>query len=121
MGVPVVTLAQESHASRVGASILTQLNQTALIANDELAFAEITQMLATDMDKLSKLREGLREQLKQSPLMDARRLASEMEAAYEKMLGDYVYETNIDETDVDGLPASDNRIDQHTSTNRAID
>ena len=86
MGVPVVTLAQECHASRVGASLLTQIDQSALIANDESSYVETTKTLADDIDRLVVMRESLRSQMMQSPLMDARRLASEVEFAYEQML-----------------------------------
>lgn len=70
MGVPVIALAGDRHAARVGASILTHLDLEELIAPDAAGYAARAVALASDRARLSALSEGLRERLKASSLMD---------------------------------------------------
>jgi predicted O-linked N-acetylglucosamine transferase (SPINDLY family) len=81
MGVPVVTLAGDRHAGRVGASLLTRVGLDRLVARDEEAYVIAARWLASDRARLAALRGGMRERLARSPLTDARRFAAEMEAA----------------------------------------
>lgn len=70
MGVPVVTLRGDRHASRVGASLLTAAGHPEWIASSPDDFVRIAVALAADPDKLVGLRSGLRAELKRSPLFD---------------------------------------------------
>jgi protein O-GlcNAc transferase len=84
MGVPVVSFAGQVHAGRVGASLLSR------VGLPELAPATLEESLAAaaglaaDRDRLAELRRTMRERLRASPLMDAARLARQLEAAYER-------------------------------------
>lgn len=56
MGVPVVTLLGDRHASRVGGSILTRLDMEYIIARSEDEYVEIAVRLAEDKKLLQALR-----------------------------------------------------------------
>ncbi|MEA2726313.1 MAG: hypothetical protein QOF70_788, partial [Acetobacteraceae bacterium] len=56
MGVPVVTLLGDSHRSRVGASLLTGIGCTGLIAHDHDDYIRIAAELAADPIRLQALR-----------------------------------------------------------------
>jgi predicted O-linked N-acetylglucosamine transferase (SPINDLY family) len=85
MGVPVVTLTGPTVVGRGGLSILQNLKLPELIAANPDAFVEIAVGLARDLNRLSNLRSTLRDRMRQSPLMDAPRFASNIEAAYRLM------------------------------------
>ncbi|MGA3066425.1 MAG: tetratricopeptide repeat protein [Tepidisphaeraceae bacterium] len=85
MGVPVVTLEGDRHASRVGVSLLANLNLTELVAKTPEEYVGIAVRLAGDLPRLSDLRAGLRARFKSSPLMDAAGFAREVEAQYRQV------------------------------------
>lgn len=82
MGVPVVTLVGETHASRVGLSFLSTLELTRLIAYNPEKYVAICVELSNDIDYLKKLRVGMRARMQASPLMDAMTFTRHLEAAY---------------------------------------
>ncbi|MDR3581068.1 MAG: glycosyltransferase [Oryzomonas sp.] len=86
MGVPVVTLSGDRHASRVGADILTRLDLSSMIAFSADEYIALALGLANDMQKLSLLRAELRNRLARSPLCDARLFARGVEDAFCSML-----------------------------------
>jgi protein O-GlcNAc transferase len=92
MGVPVVTLAGDRHASRVGASILTQVGLGHYIANDEKSYIDIGVGLAQDKDILMELRTGLRQKMKSSYLCDSADFARNIESKYCEMWDKYIAE-----------------------------
>ena len=85
MGVPVVTLAGQVHASRVGVSLLTAAGLTDLIATDEAAYVRIATELAGDAARRSRLRATMRRRVESSPLRDERGSAHRLETAYRTM------------------------------------
>ncbi len=89
MGVPVVTLRGDRHASRVGASIMTALGLDDLIAPTQDAYVAIAARLARDHDALATLRAGLRERMRASPLSDSAGFARAVEQAYRSMWRDW--------------------------------
>lgn len=89
MGVPVVTLAGQTHAGRVGVSLLSHLGLPELVAESPEAYAAIAVALANDLEHLRTLRQGLRTQLQRSPLMDAVSFTRTLEAAYREMWTKY--------------------------------
>ncbi len=82
MGVPVVTLAGDRHAARVGASLLDRVGLGALVAGDPAQFVRLAADLAADRPRLAGLRANLRARMAGSALCDGRRLAREFETAY---------------------------------------
>ena len=82
MGVPVITLAGERHAGRVGASLLSRVGLEDCIATGPEDYVERVLAMIADLPRLAQLREGLRQRLQASPLMDAPRMARGLEHAY---------------------------------------
>ena len=83
MGVPVITLAGERHAGRVGVSILQHAGCAAFIAENEDDYVERACALAGDRDRLAQVRADLRQQLLASELMDVTRFTRSLEAVYD--------------------------------------
>lgn len=82
MGVPLVTLSGKTSVGRGGRSILSNLSLPELIAHDPGQYVQIAADLAADRSRLVELRRTLRERMKSSPLMDAKRFAVDVENAY---------------------------------------
>jgi protein O-GlcNAc transferase len=85
MGVPVITLAGNTHVSRVGVSLLSNLGLNGLVAGTTDEYVEIAVKLAADINRLIRFRESLRETMKKSPLMDAGRFTQNLEICYRRM------------------------------------
>jgi len=85
MGVPVVSMAGQTHVSRVGVSLLTNLGHPEWIAASPEEYVKIAVELANDLPRLASLRSSLREKMQASPLMDAAGFARDIEAAYRKI------------------------------------
>ncbi len=85
MGVPVVTLMGDRHAARVGASLLTRVDLTELIAGSPDEYVRIAKALAADRGRLAALRSELRERLAQSPLRDELGFTRTLEEALRQM------------------------------------
>lgn len=82
MGVPVLTLAGSSHASRVGASILTHLGKPELIAQAEEEYVDKAIDLYRRPKELQRYKDSLCNELLSSPLMDPNRITKELEDLY---------------------------------------
>ena len=85
MGVPVLTLAGESFLSRQGVGLLMNVGLPDWIASDAEDYVARAVAHAGDLPRLAKLREGLRQQVMASPLLDAPRFARHFEAALRGM------------------------------------
>jgi len=85
MGVPVVTLAGQNHASRVGVSLLTQVGLPDLIARTGDEYVAKAVALAGDPARLGTLHETLRRQLLESTLCDGPGFTSKFEFALRGM------------------------------------
>ncbi len=85
MGVPVITLAGQTHVLRVGVSLVTNLELAELIAASPGAYKTIAVELANDHPRLSRLHSTLRQRMEQSPLMDAPHFARDIEAVYRQV------------------------------------
>jgi protein O-GlcNAc transferase len=82
MGVPVVSLAGEGYAGRMGASLLRALGQPDWVAANDEEYIAIAQCLAGDRPSLQNLRNSLRSRLQASPLMDGAAFTRKLEALY---------------------------------------
>ena len=78
MGVPVVTLAGESHAGRVGVSLLHRVGLDDLVASDLDGYVDAAAGLAGDRERLGELRSGLRARMRGSSLCDAQAVTREL-------------------------------------------
>ncbi len=85
MGVPVIALAGRTHASRVGASLLTGIGLPDLIAGNLDQYVTIATRLAGDKSRLDELHQTLRGRMQTSRLMDAGALTRDLERAYRQM------------------------------------
>lgn len=84
MGVPVVTRAGRRSASRASASILSTLGLAELVAGGDADYRDIAVMLAGDPQRLARLRAGLRERMRASPLMQPDVFVRNLESLYEQ-------------------------------------
>jgi protein O-GlcNAc transferase len=75
MGVPVVTLPGERHASRVSASLLQAAGFGELVAKDAADFARIAARCATDRAWGAEFRANARARMQASALMDSKAYA----------------------------------------------
>ncbi|MGN6369562.1 MAG: O-linked N-acetylglucosamine transferase family protein [Phycisphaerae bacterium] len=85
MGVPVVSLEGIKYASRLGVSVLTNMQLTELLAKTREEYIEKAVALASDLPRLQQLRATLRDRLRHSPIMDAPAFVRNLEAAYRRM------------------------------------
>lgn len=114
MGVPVVTLAGDRHASRVGASILETLDLPDLIANSADRYIEIAASLASDPAKREELRATMRPRMRASKLCDPRDMGRELTQALRQMWHRYCDKASPAAHDETGnQPKMDNRMCLH--------
>lgn len=89
LGVPVITLAGPSIASRQSASMLANLGLHELIATDAPQYLAKAAELVLHPQRLAALRAGLRPRFAASPLMDYAGFTRSLEAAYRQMWRDW--------------------------------
>jgi predicted O-linked N-acetylglucosamine transferase (SPINDLY family) len=75
MGVPVVTLIGDRFGGRHSASHLRAAGLSQIVANNQADYLGVVERLSQDLPALAKLRAGLREQMRASPLCDGPRFA----------------------------------------------
>ena len=85
MGVPVISLVGECHASRVGLSILTRLGLEFFAASTPHEYVAKATALATNLPALARIRRTMRARIASSGLCYARGFARQIEAAYRRM------------------------------------
>ena len=90
MGVPVVTLAGESHGARFGVSLLTNAHLPELVAQTPVDYVRIAAGLASDPATLRALRRNLRTMLRYAPLTDAAGYVHDVEDAYRSIWARFV-------------------------------
>jgi protein O-GlcNAc transferase len=90
MGLPVLTCAGETFASRVAGSLLTALGLPQLITTSLEGYEELALQLAQHPSELAALREQLRLNRDTAPLFDTPRFTQNLEAAYRQMWEDLV-------------------------------
>lgn len=95
MGVPVITLAGNTHASRVGLSLLSNIGLPELVARTPDEYIDIAVNLAKDLDTLQSLRERLRDIMLHSTLTDAKRFVLNLENFYRKIFEKWCKSTRI--------------------------
>lgn len=82
MGVPVITLAGDRHAARVGASLLQALGHPEWVADTDDLYIAAAASLASNLSRLGAIRETLRDEVAASSLCDAEGFADKLEKVY---------------------------------------
>lgn len=90
MGVPLVSLYGERLMSRAGLSTLTILGRAEWACSTAEEYIKCAALLASDVQKLNRLRQGLRGEMERSPLMDYPGFAKDMSEAFGAMWRSYV-------------------------------
>jgi protein O-GlcNAc transferase len=85
MGVPVITLTGNTFAGRHSTSHLSNVGLSELITTTPEGYVATALALAQDPQRLTTLRQGLRERMTASPLCDAKRYTRDLEAVYRQM------------------------------------
>ena len=94
MGVPVINLIGDRHASRVGFDLLSRIGLSELAAPDIDGYVERAVTLAQDLPRLQQLRGELRGRMQRSPLCDAPHFARQFEAGLRAMWQDWCARLN---------------------------
>jgi predicted O-linked N-acetylglucosamine transferase (SPINDLY family) len=95
MGVPVLTLAGERMISRQGVTLLMNAGLADWIARDADEYVAKARSHAADLGKLAALRAGLRDRLRQAPVLDAQLFAGRFEGAFRGMWLDHVRRQSV--------------------------
>lgn len=85
LGIPFITLADRPSVGRIGSTIAHGLGHPEWIAQSEEEYIAKAVALASDLERLARLRVGLRSEMERSPLMDEKGFARKVEAAYREM------------------------------------
>ncbi len=84
-GVPVLTCAGDTFASRVAGSLLRAAGLPELVTGSLADYAELAQALASDPARLAVLSRRLQDQRMSAPLFDVRRYTLDLETLYRGM------------------------------------
>ena len=99
LGVPLVTCTGGAgsfaprFASRMGQVFLHALGLPELVTHSEVEYAQVATRLAHDPQRLTHLRQNLRQRMAASPLTDEPRFVREIESAYRQMWHDWISHT----------------------------
>lgn len=85
MGVPVITLAGQYHAGRVGVSLLSAAGCAEWVSETEADFIRIAVELSEDVARLSEMRASMRERISASLLCDAGTFINNLEEVYREV------------------------------------
>jgi predicted O-linked N-acetylglucosamine transferase (SPINDLY family) len=85
MGVPVITKKGNHFLSHLGESIAHNSGLSDWIASDEQEYVAKAVAYASNLEALSELRKGMREQILATPLFDVPRFALHFEQAVRAM------------------------------------
>jgi len=96
VGLPLLTLAGESFASRMAASLLNAIGLPELITTSQSAYEALAVDLATNPQKLAVIREKLTNNRLITPLFDAPLFTKNIENAYVQMYERYLADLQAD-------------------------
>lgn len=98
MGVPVISLSGETHASRVTASILHRLNLSGMAAKSVNEFAQRAVELSEMPETLTQLRSSLRTRMRESALMNNKQFAFEFGNTVRSQWRDWCQQSHVTAT-----------------------
>jgi protein O-GlcNAc transferase len=87
MGLPVLTQTGRSFSARVAASLLNAVGLPQMAVDDETAYESLAVALATQPERIARLRAHLHENRRDLPLFDNRRFTAEWSALVERIVG----------------------------------
>ena len=87
--LPIVTKIGKSFPARVAGSLLTAVGLTELITNSELEYEELILKLASNPQKLKKIKQKLNKNRLSKPLFDTNKYTIYMEKAYSQAYENY--------------------------------
>jgi predicted O-linked N-acetylglucosamine transferase (SPINDLY family) len=102
MGVPTVTLAGSTPASRQGAAMLGSVGLEQFVAHDADEFRRITARWGTRTDELAAVRAGLRKQCEQSLMHRADVIAASLAIAFRRMWELYCLDRQPQQLEITG-------------------
>jgi predicted O-linked N-acetylglucosamine transferase (SPINDLY family) len=85
-GLPIISLAGETFASRVAASLLTTIDMKDCVTYDLLSYEQKIVSLLDDPQALQELRDRVVLGCQKSPLFDTKATAQHLESAYLQMM-----------------------------------
>ena len=94
MGLPVVVLAGDCHAARVGVSLLHAVGRSEWLAGDVDQYVAIAVKLANDPSGRRTLRQSLRDEMRHSPLLDHAGQAARFGTALRECWGNWCQRQN---------------------------
>ena len=86
MGIPIVTLAGKSFASRVAASLLKNINMEELVAHNLKDYEKLAIDLGTNYEKFKKIKSLFKDNVPNSTLFDSLKFTKDLENIYLKLL-----------------------------------
>jgi protein O-GlcNAc transferase len=84
MGVPVVNLKGHWATARAGITLMKNVGHPEWIAETTDQYIQIARDLVSDLPRLNQIRQSLRQRMINSPLMDGKGFAQDMEAGYRR-------------------------------------
>ena len=99
-GLPVLTKAGESFASRVSASLLNAIDLPELITRSDVEYENLAIELATQSNKLNKIRDKLEKNISTQPLFDTKIFTKNIESAYEIMHKRYLSKLPLENIEI---------------------
>lgn len=85
MSVPVVSLSGQRFMSRIGATVLTNIGHPEWVTDSPDEYVRIATDLASDIERLDQIRQNLRTEVENSPMMDEVGFTRKVERAYREM------------------------------------
>jgi protein O-GlcNAc transferase len=85
MGVPVITLAGQTHRSRIGATLLSSVGHREWIAGNSEEFMRLGISLVSDPEHMKNIRRHLRHQLRAGPITDGQGFTRGYEIALQQI------------------------------------
>ena len=90
MGVPAITIAGDRPVGRIGTTLMTNLGLTDWIAKDEDEYVNKAIHFGNNLPLLEKLREEIRNLMQNSPVMDEKGFAENVEDAFRFMWSSFI-------------------------------
>lgn len=90
MGVPVITLTEENHRSRVSASILERIGYEQWVAESKENYVSTAVSLAENSAELQSVKSGLRSKMISADLCNEQKFTDAIELVYRSIWQDYI-------------------------------